>query len=232
MTTHGLLQEMSKKISAFLFDLDGTLVDTEKFYQQCWPKAFNHFGYEMTNDQFLSIRSLGKPFIIPTLKKYSGDENFNYEKVIEYRNILMIDLMEKEGLQLKKGAREILEFLCEKKIICSVVTASPVSRANDYLEKLGILKYFYKIISARDVKEGKPSPDCYQFACNQLSLSPSECVAVEDSPNGVCSAWKAGCNVIMVPDLAPPDEETRSRLFALEDDLYGIKNLFIDEKIF
>ena len=64
------------------------------------------------------------------------------------------------------------------------------------------------------VKEGKPSPDVYAYACKELGLNPDMCLAVEDSPNGISSAKSAGCKVVMVPDQAEPDEETMEKLDA------------------
>ena len=62
------------------------------------------------------------------------------------------------------------------------------------------------------VENGKPMPDVYLFACAELGEAPENCVAVEDSPNGVLSAWRAGCKVAMIPDLSEPDEETAAML--------------------
>ena len=76
------------------------------------------------------------------------------------------------------------------------------------------------------VKLGKPAPDIYAYACEQLGLPPNETFAVEDSPNGVTSAFLAGCNVIMVPDLSQPDEELRGKLYSCVDSLLDIKKLF------
>ena len=84
---------------------------------------------------------------------------------------------------------------------------------------------FDRIISATMVKEGKPSPDIYLYACEQLALKPGECIAVEDSPNGVLSAYRAGCRVVMVPDQTPPDEELKKYLYRTAqglDEVYGI----------
>ena len=215
-----------KNIRAVLFDLDGTLVDTEKYYRICWPKAFEHFGYAMSDQQYLSIRSLGKPFVQKKLKEFSGDPDFDYGSVVEYRSQLMRECLEENGLELKKGASEVLDFLNVKGIVCAVVTASPVERAMSYLECTGLSEKFDRVISARDMKEGKPSPDCYEFACRELGLDPENCMAVEDSPNGVTSAWKAGCNVVMVPDLTEPDEETIDMVMAVKKDLLGIRELF------
>ena len=69
------------------------------------------------------------------------------------------------------------------------------------------------------VKLGKPEPDIYLKACKEVGFSPAECIAVEDSPNGIQSAYRAGCKAVMVPDLDEPDEETRNMTFAI------VKNL-------
>ena len=212
-------------IKAVLFDLDGTILDTEKYFRKCWPAAFEHFGYTMTDEQALSLRSLGKPFAPVILKEMSGDPNFDYEEVRSYRSKLMEETIEKKGLQLKAGALEILDFLKSRGIVRAVATASPLDRSQRYLEKAGILDYFDRIISARMVKEGKPSPDIYIYACQQLGFAPADCLAVEDSPNGLLSASRAGCKVVMVPDQDQPTEEIKRLLFAEKESLLGLKDL-------
>lgn len=213
-------------IKAVIFDLDGTLIDTEKYFRVNWPKTFEHFGYTMTDQQYLSIRSLGRPFIYDTLRKISGDPDFNYEKVLVYRSELMEESLRKNGLELKKGAVELLSFLKEKGIICVIATASPVDRSERYLKEAGILSYFDRIISARNMKEGKPSPDVYQFAVKELGLKSEECIAVEDSPNGVLSASRAGLKVVFVPDQTPSDGELKKLFYAEAENLAEIINLF------
>lgn len=212
-------------IKAVIFDLDGTLIDTEKYYRINWPKAFEHFGYKMSDEQYLSIRSLGKPFIYETLKNYSGDPDFDYDTVVAYRTKLMEESLNQNGIELKKGASELLSFLKNKGITIAIATASPVERARTYLEKTGIQNYFDRIISARNMKEGKPSPDVYQFAVKELGLTAEECIAVEDSPNGVLSASRASLKVIMVPDLTPADSDLKKILFAQVESLDKIINL-------
>lgn len=212
-------------IKAVIFDLDGTLIDTEKYYRINWPKAFEHFGYKMSDEQYLSIRSLGKPFIYETLKNFSGDPDFDYDSVVAYRTKLMEESLNQNGIELKKGASELLSFLKNKGITIAIATASPVERARTYLEKTGIQNYFDRIISARNMKEGKPSPDVYQFAVKELGLTAEECIAVEDSPNGVLSASRASLKVIMVPDLTPADNDLKKILFAQVESLDKIISL-------
>lgn len=214
-------------MKAVIFDLDGTLIDTEKYFRVAWPRAFEHFGYKMTDQQYLYIRSLGKPFIQPVLKEFSGDETFDYDSMQKYRAKLMEEIIAQKGLQVKKGAVELLSFLMEQGVVRAIATASPVERAERYLKMVGLEGFFDKVISARNMKEGKPSPDVYQFACQELGLKPEECLAVEDSPNGVLSASRAGLKVVMVPDQSPCDEETAKHVFCIKEDLGQIRELFM-----
>lgn len=210
-------------IKAILFDMDGTLVDTEKYYRVFWAKALEHFGYHMTDEQALSMRSLGFPYGAQHLKELFGPE-VDYQKVREQRKILMEPVLEKNGVEVKKGAIELLTYLQKAGIVRVVVTASSVKRAEDILGRCGLLSYFDRLISAKDMKRGKPAPDVYIYACEQLGLEPQECIAVEDSPNGVQSAYRAGCRVIMVPDQTEPDEELCELLYAKAESLDRIKD--------
>lgn len=216
---------MTKEIKAVIFDLDGTLTDTEKFYQIAWPKALEHFGYKCEPWMPLELRSLGRPFAPERFKEWFG-QDFDYNQVREYRKALVVDIIKEQGIPLKPGVKEILAWLRENGILTCIATANEYERTKGYLTKLGLFELFDRIICSDMVKLGKPAPDIYAYACEQLGLDPKETFAVEDSPNGVTSAYGAGCNVIMIPDLTEPDEELKAKLYARLDSLLDIKELF------
>lgn len=219
----------TEKPKAFIFDLDGTLIDTEKIYRIIWPMATRELGYEFSDERFLSLRSLGRPFAPLKFKEWFGDE-FDYDKARKIRKGLFDKYIAEHGIQLKHGAEELLDYLHKNSVTTAIATATDIVRATEYMDMTGLSGHFDKVISATMVPEGKPSPYVYRYACEQLNLNPEECVAVEDAPNGIRSAYSAGLNVIMVPDLTEPDEDILPMLNARADSLSDI--IAIYEEIF
>ncbi len=211
--------------SCVIFDLDGTLIDTEKYYRIAWPAAAEKFGYEMTDEMALSLRSLGRPHAPKQFREWFG-EGCDYGAIREYRKQLMEELIEKGGMDLKEGAIELLTFLKNHNITVAMATANEYARTERYLKKIGLFHYFDKIICADMVKEGKPSPDIYEYAVKALGAKPEECYAVEDSPNGVKSAYGAGCKVIYVPDQTPMEDSLQEYVYRVVEKLIDITTLF------
>ena len=209
---------------AFIFDLDGTLIDTEKLYRKYWPMALRDYGYELSDERALMLRSLGRPFAPAKFKEWYG-EDFDYNLVRQRRKEYVEGHIAKYGVELRPGVREILTFLRDKKITVAIATATDLERTKKYLEMTGISEFFTDIICATMVKCGKPAPDIYKYACEKLNKKPSECFAVEDAPNGVKSAYDAGLKVIFIPDQAPSDDSFKSMIFAEFDNIWELHQL-------
>ena len=193
-------------IKAVIFDLDGTILDTEKYYRICWPKACEHFGFRMTDEMYLQLRSFGRPFVYDRFREWFGD-SFNYDEVRAYRKDIYEEIVKEHGIQLKPGAINALNKLKENGILRAVATATDLERTGRYLKSVGLDGYFDKICSAADCEFGKPASDVYLRAVEQLGLDPSECIAVEDAPNGILSASRAGLKVVFVPDQTESEPE-------------------------
>ena len=212
-------------IKAAVLDMDGTMLDTEKIYMIYWIKAANYYGYDMKPEHVLSIRSLASKYAEEKFKLFFGPE-CNYYEIKAKRKELMKAYFDENGIEKKKGLDQFLEHLKKRGYKVAVATATDYERTKEYLEKLDIDKYFDKIVCANMVACGKPAPDIYLEAAKRLEVNPEECIALEDSPNGVLSANKAGCKVIMVPDLDQPNEEISKLLYAKVDDLLEARKYF------
>lgn len=207
-----------EKIKGVIFDMDGLIIDTEKWLQKYYVQSAKELGFPMKPEHVLEIRSLPAEYAVPKLKKLVC-EDFDYYAVKELRKKYMSEHIEKYGIEKKKGIDELLDYIKNTGLCCAVATATPPDRTEEYLTKLNIFHYFDEVVCASMVKHGKPHPDIYIEASKRLGLTPQSCIALEDSPNGVLSAYRAGCITVMVPDLTQPDNETSQIIYAKADDL-------------
>ena len=218
-------------IQTVIFDLDGTLLDTEKYYFAKWKEAMAHFGYHMTDEEAYSVRSLGMPYVPKLFKKLYG-EDFDYDKVHTYRRKLTDQVLDEGPIEAKPGAEELLKYLRQKGVRTAIATAGGVERSSSLLKRVGLYDYLDHIVSANlNIDKmfqlfPETAPDVYLYACSQLHVQPQECYAVEDSPNGIHSAYSAGCKVFMVPDLTQPDAELEKFIYKKVESLVALKEYF------
>lgn len=209
------------KIKGVISDMDGVILDTEKLYVRFWCEAANFYGYPMQKHHALSIRSMARVFAIEKLKGYFG-EDFDYYAVHSKRIELMDKYIEENGIEAKSGAEQLLLYLKENGYKVALATATAFERTKTYLERLDLYKYFDEIVCASMVSKGKPEPDIYIYAAQKLGLSPQDCIALEDSQNGIRSASSAGCKTVMVPDLDGPCKETEHLLYDVANGLSDV----------
>lgn len=212
------------KIRGVLFDMDGLVLDTEKLYARFWREAARFYGYDMTRAQALTMRGLSNTAGRQMLAAHFGP-GIDYDQVRAKRIELMDAYVAREGVEVKPGIFRLLDALDAAGIPKAIATSSPVERAQAHLGSVGLADRFDRIISGRMVAHGKPEPDIYVYAAQALGREPGECLALEDAPAGIESAWRAGCLATMIPDQDGPTEEIRGRLFALAEDLGQVTEL-------
>ena len=214
-----------RPIRGILFDMDGLVVDTEKLYSRFWREACAFYGYEMSYEQSLHMRGLGGQAGEAMLHRFFGP-GADYMQLRSKRIGLMDAFVEEHGVELKPGIFELMDFLEEKGIPAAITSSSPIPRIRKFLSPYGLDSRFAALCSGRDVPKGKPAPDIYLAGAKALNLPPENCLALEDAPAGIESAYRAGCLAVMVPDLDLPDEKTRAMLYARADSLRDIPSLW------
>ena len=208
-------------IKAVIFDMDGVLFDTEQISGMTWAQIGKERNLEDIHGALLDVIGLNWNDGVAVLKKrygadFDGDE---FLKEARVRNQAWID---EHGIPLKKGVRDILQFLKERQIPTAICSSTAVPIIESHLANASLQGYFQAIIGGNLVKHSKPEPDIYLKACEAVGMDPKDCIAIEDSPNGIRSAYRAGMQAIMVPDMVTPTEELLAMCVRKEDSLMDL----------
>ncbi|HCI25781.1 MAG: HAD family phosphatase [Lachnospiraceae bacterium] len=204
--------------------MDGVLIDTEKHYNAAWCQAATEAGFPFTREHALLLRSCEAKEGEKLMQGIFGP-SFDYYAIRERRRELVRERLAQYGLEKKPGVEETLRFLRAKGIKTAVATATALDITKSHLTTIGVCDLFDSIVSAKNVAHGKPEPDVYLYACEQIGERPQDCMAVEDSPNGIMAAYRAGLRTVMVPDLTQPDEELTKYLYACVNSLSDLCEL-------
>lgn len=218
------LYKEKSPVRGVLFDVDGVILDTECLYSRFWMEACHFYGFPMTKAQSLQMRSLNKTAGQEKLRALFGPAA-DYTTIRQKRIELMDAFLEKEGVSAKPGIYTLLDALDARGIPCAITSSSPQQRLESYLTPLNLYHRFKKVISGYDVPRGKPEPDIYLRGAAELGLPPETCLALEDSPAGILSAYRAGCLPVLIPDQDTPGQDTLSLLYAKADTLTDVISL-------
>lgn len=211
---------------AVVFDMDGVITDTEKLYRRFQMQE----GLRRGVPEDVMVRACER---IAGGNKFTNKEPF--EAIVgrgidywDFRENVMINLdthIRENGVELKYGVVETLRYLKDKGIKIGLATSTVKERAIKYLTSHDIYQYFDKLIFGNMVEHGKPAPDIYLKACEELGVAPEEAIAVEDSINGIKSAGTAGLYPVMVVDLIQPNDEIKPYVKQVYDNMTRLREL-------
>lgn len=210
-------------IKAVIFDMDGVLQDSETICDKVWQMVGEEMGLDSTDVAIQHCRGMNRTDTQIELKKIYG-EDFDSLAFLNRCTEKFIEIENTTGVPLMPYAKECLSYLKPKYRI-ALASSTRGIHVKRQMTTGGLIGYFETLTTGDMVTHGKPDPEIYLMACNSLGLKPEECVAIEDSPNGIRSAVSAGMKAIMVPDKIQPDNEMKEKAWKIVDSLKDLKEL-------
>ncbi len=208
------------RFNAVVSDMDGLLLDTERIAHATFLEACGKMGIGDETEVFKLCIGLnkvrGKQVLAEGLAGKADPAAFGeywYQRYLEETA---------KAIPLLPGAVELLHFLDASGIPIAVATSSSTAQAHEKLGQANVLKYIQSIVGGDQVEHSKPHPEIYLKAAASLGVSPNDCLALEDSENGVRSAVAAGMQVIQVPDFVEPSEDLLKLEHQVSPDLIHI----------
>ena len=213
---------------AVIFDMDGTLVDTERVSQTAWRRAAADFGLNVPERIWHAFVGCSLPNARAMINAEFGDPALT-DRLFAHQRELFFQI-EDEALEPCAGALEALAALSEASVTLALATSTARERALPTLDRFGMVPYFTSMTFGDEIERAKPEPDIYLKAASRLSLEPVMCAAVEDSVNGARAAVAAGMRTYLVPEWAAPTPELTAQCAAVLDSLHELPALVLAER--
>lgn len=197
-----------KKFRAVIFDMDGVIFDSEVCVIESWKVVSKRYGIQDVEKVLPHCLGVNYAETKQIFLKYYG-EDFPYDEYKKECSTVYHERYDGGNLPMKSGILELLKSLKENGYKIGLASSTREAVVSQQLNDAGLRPYFDNLTCGDMLKKSKPEPDIYLMACNKLGVEPQEAIAIEDSYNGIRSAYRAGMFPIMVPDLLSPNDEMR-----------------------
>lgn len=207
-----------------IFDMDGTMFDTERLSTQGWLEAGSQLNIDISEDFIDKIKGTSTEFGRRTFLARFGAA-FDFEAAHDIRNRYMERIILENGVPIKKGLTELLYYLRQKSVPVAVATSTSRKKAENYFQMSGVAHFLDAVVCGDSVVNGKPAPDIFLKAARELGAKPLNCFVLEDSPNGIEAGYRAGMKVIHIPDQILIDGEVKKKVYKICRDLTEVKEM-------
>lgn len=208
-------------VSGIIFDMDGVLIDSERQSNEGWLWAAEQLGVDMPMWLIDSFKGAPAELCCKFFDDYYKGA-IDYWEAKELRTQHVYKIRETEGIPVKKGVKDIFEYIRNNGLKCAVATSTRRESAEKTLHKIGVWDYLDAVVYGDEVEHGKPEPDIFLRAAKAIGISPSEAVVVEDSINGIKAGYAAGMRVVHIPDTIAIDDDIRKLTYMVCADLNGL----------
>jgi len=182
---------------AVLWDMDGTLIDSEEFHWIAWRTTMANEGITITREQFLASFGQRNDSIIPQWLGAAATPE-RMERIANAKEGLYRHLIRRDGISPLPGVGHWIHQLHKQGWLQAIASAAPRANIDAVLEALSASRIFQGIVSAEDVHRGKPDPEVYLTAASKVGASPQNCIVVEDAAAGIEGVRRAGMRSIGV----------------------------------
>lgn len=208
-------------VSGIIFDMDGILIDSERQSNEGWLWAAGQLGVDMPMWLIDSFKGAPAELCCKFFDDYYKGV-IDYWEAKELRTHHVYKIRETEGIPVKKGVKDIFEYIRNNGLKCAVATSTRRESAEKTLHEIGVWDYLDAVVYGDEVERGKPEPDIFLRAAKAIGVNPSEAVVVEDSINGIKAGYAADMRVVHIPDTIAIDDDIRKLTYMVCADLNGL----------